>query len=87
MRLILTKIGLDNVRLNLIKSVCDTRRECRVWDKPGHVVMPSTALPGKFSEEVDCDSTHRNIRYVRSSSVVSAMLLEGRSEKTMTSIL
>eukprot|EP00959_Pyramimonas_sp_CCMP1952_P215841 4514670-Pyramimonas_sp.AAC.1 len=25
------------------------------WDKPGHAVAPCTALPGKFSEEVECD--------------------------------
>eukprot|EP00959_Pyramimonas_sp_CCMP1952_P373552 7823405-Pyramimonas_sp.AAC.1 len=47
MRLILSKIGQDNVRINLIKGVCDTCRECRVWDKLGHAVMPSIALPGK----------------------------------------
>eukprot|EP00959_Pyramimonas_sp_CCMP1952_P407909 8548610-Pyramimonas_sp.AAC.1 len=37
----------------MIKGVCDTRRECRAWGKPGHAVMPSTALPGKFNEEVE----------------------------------
>eukprot|EP00959_Pyramimonas_sp_CCMP1952_P099137 2072708-Pyramimonas_sp.AAC.1 len=55
MRLTLSKIGLDSVRLILIKGVCDTCRECRAWDKPGHTVMPSIALPGKFNDEVDCD--------------------------------
>eukprot|EP00959_Pyramimonas_sp_CCMP1952_P170962 3572767-Pyramimonas_sp.AAC.1 len=55
MRLVSTKIGLDKIRLNLIKGVCDTCRECRAWDKPRHTVIPSTALPGKFNEEVDCD--------------------------------
>eukprot|EP00959_Pyramimonas_sp_CCMP1952_P128996 2697575-Pyramimonas_sp.AAC.2 len=47
--------GLGNVRLNLIKGVCDTRRECKAWDELGHEVMPSTALPGKFNEEFECD--------------------------------
>eukprot|EP00959_Pyramimonas_sp_CCMP1952_P084461 1766491-Pyramimonas_sp.AAC.1 len=51
--LILSKIDLDSVRLNLIRGVCDTCRECRAWDKPGHTVMPFTALPGKFNEEVE----------------------------------
>eukprot|EP00959_Pyramimonas_sp_CCMP1952_P297893 6231495-Pyramimonas_sp.AAC.1 len=55
MRLISSKIGQDSVRLNLIKGVCDTCRECRAWDKPGHTVMPSTASPGKFNDEVECD--------------------------------
>eukprot|EP00959_Pyramimonas_sp_CCMP1952_P300136 6277933-Pyramimonas_sp.AAC.1 len=52
---ILTKICLDNVRLNLIKGVCHTCGECRAWDKPGHTVVPSTALPGKCNEEIECD--------------------------------
>eukprot|EP00959_Pyramimonas_sp_CCMP1952_P348832 7308548-Pyramimonas_sp.AAC.1 len=52
---LLSDIGLDSDRLNLIKGVCDTCRECRAWDKPGHTVMPSTALPGEFNEEVECD--------------------------------
>eukprot|EP00959_Pyramimonas_sp_CCMP1952_P139190 2913609-Pyramimonas_sp.AAC.1 len=51
MRLVLSRAGLDNVWLNLIQGVCDTRRECRAWDKPGH---PSTALPGKLNEEAEC---------------------------------
>eukprot|EP00959_Pyramimonas_sp_CCMP1952_P385318 8075575-Pyramimonas_sp.AAC.1 len=55
MPLILTKAGLDNVRLNLITGVCDTCRQCRARNKPGHTVIPSTALPGKFHEEVECD--------------------------------
>eukprot|EP00959_Pyramimonas_sp_CCMP1952_P002118 43605-Pyramimonas_sp.AAC.1 len=55
MRLLLTKAGLDNVRLNPVKGVCGACRGCRAWDKPGHAVVPSTALPGKFNEEVECD--------------------------------
>eukprot|EP00959_Pyramimonas_sp_CCMP1952_P342037 7165239-Pyramimonas_sp.AAC.1 len=55
MKLSLSKIGLDSVRLNRIKGVCDTCRECRAWDKPGRIVMPSTALPGKFNEGVECN--------------------------------
>eukprot|EP00959_Pyramimonas_sp_CCMP1952_P062162 1299306-Pyramimonas_sp.AAC.1 len=39
----------------MIKGVCDTCRECKAWDKPGHTVMPSAALPGTFNEEVECD--------------------------------
>eukprot|EP00959_Pyramimonas_sp_CCMP1952_P240930 5035455-Pyramimonas_sp.AAC.1 len=55
MRLFLTKAGLDNVRLNLIKGVCDTRRECGAWEEAGRAYVPSTALPGKFNVEVGCD--------------------------------
>eukprot|EP00959_Pyramimonas_sp_CCMP1952_P012139 256199-Pyramimonas_sp.AAC.1 len=82
--------GLDNVRLNLIKGVCDTCRERRAWDKPGHAVMPSTALPGKFNEGAECNlmfykqehpifhSFDRCIRYTTGMEM---------PEKTMTSIL
>eukprot|EP00959_Pyramimonas_sp_CCMP1952_P026724 561127-Pyramimonas_sp.AAC.1 len=35
-RLVLTKVGLANVRLYRIKGVCDACRECRVLDNPGH---------------------------------------------------
>eukprot|EP00959_Pyramimonas_sp_CCMP1952_P308286 6451797-Pyramimonas_sp.AAC.1 len=52
MRLISPKAGLDNVRLNLIKGVCDTCRGRRAWGKPGHAVMPSIASPGKFNDEI-----------------------------------
>eukprot|EP00959_Pyramimonas_sp_CCMP1952_P166477 3479837-Pyramimonas_sp.AAC.1 len=55
MRLILSKISLDSVGLNPIKGICDACRECRAWGKPGHTSMPSTALLGKFNEEVECD--------------------------------
>eukprot|EP00959_Pyramimonas_sp_CCMP1952_P252644 5278344-Pyramimonas_sp.AAC.1 len=55
MRPILTEDGLDSVGLNRIKGACDTCRERRAQDKPGHTVMPSTALPGKFNEEAECD--------------------------------
>eukprot|EP00959_Pyramimonas_sp_CCMP1952_P352204 7379611-Pyramimonas_sp.AAC.1 len=53
MRLILTKAGLDDVRLGLVKGVCDTCRECRALNKPEHAVLPSVALPGKFAEEAE----------------------------------
>eukprot|EP00959_Pyramimonas_sp_CCMP1952_P356031 7456388-Pyramimonas_sp.AAC.1 len=36
MRLILDKVGLHNVRLNMIKEICDTCRECRAWERPGN---------------------------------------------------
>ena len=55
MRLILSKMGLDNTRLALIKGVCDSGRECRAWEKPSNTVMPSTALPERFNAEVECD--------------------------------
>eukprot|EP00959_Pyramimonas_sp_CCMP1952_P401107 8404871-Pyramimonas_sp.AAC.1 len=49
MILVSTKAGLDNVRLNRIKGVCDTCRGCRAWGKPGRAVMPPTALPGNIN--------------------------------------
>eukprot|EP00959_Pyramimonas_sp_CCMP1952_P187163 3913889-Pyramimonas_sp.AAC.1 len=56
MRLIsTTRAGLESARFALINGVCDTCRERRAWEKPGHAVMPSTALPGKVNEEAECD--------------------------------
>eukprot|EP00959_Pyramimonas_sp_CCMP1952_P431276 9032626-Pyramimonas_sp.AAC.1 len=84
MGFILTKAGLYSVRLNLIKGFCDTCRGCRAWDKPGRTVMPSTALPGKFNEEISNATsclTNRNIIYFTSSIVVFALLLEWRYQK------
>eukprot|EP00959_Pyramimonas_sp_CCMP1952_P251103 5248278-Pyramimonas_sp.AAC.1 len=47
---------------------CDTCRERRAWDKPGHTVMPCTAPPGKFNQEVECDlmfyKQEHNICYI-----------------------
>eukprot|EP00959_Pyramimonas_sp_CCMP1952_P371297 7775457-Pyramimonas_sp.AAC.1 len=90
MRLVLSKIGLDNVRLNLIKGVGDTCRECRAWDKPGHTVMPSTALPGKCIEEVDCDlmvyKQEHNIFHIIDRCIRYATRIEIPGN-TMTSIL
>eukprot|EP00959_Pyramimonas_sp_CCMP1952_P136285 2851677-Pyramimonas_sp.AAC.1 len=90
MRLVLTQIGLDNVRLNLITGVCDTCRECRAWDKPGRAVMPSTALPGKFDEEVQCDlmlhQQEHNILHIIDRCIRYATGIE-IPDKTMTSLL
>eukprot|EP00974_Lingulodinium_polyedra_P039892 3827971-Lingulodinium_polyedra.AAC.1 len=55
MRAILQAAGVDSARLDMIKPVCDTCRECRAWDPPGHKIMPSTSLPTKFNEEGECD--------------------------------
>eukprot|EP00959_Pyramimonas_sp_CCMP1952_P239264 5000111-Pyramimonas_sp.AAC.1 len=83
-------IGLDNARLNLMKGVCDTCRGRRAWGKPGHAVMTSTALPGKFNGEVDCDlmffkqEQHLFHTIGRCSRYATGMELP---DKTMTSIL
>ena len=55
MRTILHAAGLGNARLDMIKPVCDTCRECRAWDPPGHKIMPSISLPMKFNAEGECD--------------------------------
>ena len=55
MRMLLEKVGLDSVRLNMIKEVCDTCRECRAWQRPGNSTLPSVSLPGKFCEEGELD--------------------------------
>ena len=54
MRLMLSKAGLDNARLNVIKAARDSRRERRAREKPGNAIMSSVALPEKFNEEVGC---------------------------------
>eukprot|EP00959_Pyramimonas_sp_CCMP1952_P383428 8034591-Pyramimonas_sp.AAC.1 len=73
----------------MIKGVCETCRESKARDKPGHTVMPS-ALPDKFTEEVKCVlmlykqeptifyTIHRCIRYATGMEM---------PEKTMTSFL
>eukprot|EP00959_Pyramimonas_sp_CCMP1952_P114207 2388042-Pyramimonas_sp.AAC.1 len=55
MRLILDKVGLDNVRLNVIKEICDTCRECRAWKRPGNSTLPSASLPGNWLDEGEVD--------------------------------
>eukprot|EP00959_Pyramimonas_sp_CCMP1952_P007143 149462-Pyramimonas_sp.AAC.1 len=90
MLLILTKASLDNVRLNLIKGVCDTCREFRAWDQPGHAVMPSTALAGKFNEEVECDLMFYKQEHNLFHTVDRCIRFGAGAEvpyKTMTSIL
>eukprot|EP00959_Pyramimonas_sp_CCMP1952_P439651 9203974-Pyramimonas_sp.AAC.1 len=73
-----------------MKGVCDTCRERRVWDKPGHTVMPSTALAGRFNEEVECDLIFYKQGHQRSHIIdrciryATGMEIPG---KTMTSIL
>ena len=55
MRTILTAAGLDEVRLAMIKSIVDTCRECRAWQKRGNEVIPSVDIPTKFNEKGECD--------------------------------
>ena len=55
MRHILQAAGVDNVRLDMIKGVVDTCRECRAWQKPGNAIIASVSLPTKFNEEGECD--------------------------------
>ena len=55
MRAILQAAGLDTVRLDMIKPVVDTCRECRVWERPGNSTMPSVSLPTRFNQECECD--------------------------------
>ena len=55
MRTILQAAGVDEIRLNMIKRVVDTCRECRAWQKRGNIVTPSVNLPSKFNERGQCD--------------------------------
>eukprot|EP00959_Pyramimonas_sp_CCMP1952_P379081 7940517-Pyramimonas_sp.AAC.1 len=90
MRLTLNEIALDSVRRNLIKGVCDACRECRAWDKPGHTIMPSTALTSKLNEEVERDlmfyKQEHNILHIIDRCIRYAAGIE-IPDKTMTSFL
>ena len=55
MRSILKDVGLDEVRLNMIKPIVDTCRECRAWERPGTSTLPSVSMPSSFNQEVECD--------------------------------
>eukprot|EP00959_Pyramimonas_sp_CCMP1952_P415464 8705361-Pyramimonas_sp.AAC.1 len=55
MRLILDKVGLDNVRLNMVKEVCDACRGCRAWERPGNSALLSVSLPGNWLDEGEVD--------------------------------
>ena len=55
MRSILKDVGLDEVRLNMIKPIVDTCRECRAWERQGTSTLPSVSMPSSFNQEVECD--------------------------------
>eukprot|EP00959_Pyramimonas_sp_CCMP1952_P057349 1197046-Pyramimonas_sp.AAC.1 len=78
------------VRPNLIKGVCDTCRACRAWGEPGHTVLPSTALPGNFNEDVECDlmfyKQEHNIFHITGRCIRYATGIE-IPDKTMTTVL
>ena len=41
---ILKDVGLDEVRLIMIKPIVDAGRECRAWERPGTSTLPSVIL-------------------------------------------
>ncbi len=55
MRVILKAVGLDEVRLNMIKPIVDTCRECRAWAKKGNAILPSHSLSLNFLDEGEMD--------------------------------
>ena len=55
MRQLLSAAGVDNVRLDMIKGVVDTCRECRAWQKPQNTVLPSTTISIRFGEHGEVD--------------------------------
>ena len=54
MRTILKTVGLDEAKLNMIKPLVDTCRECRAWQRRGNKIIPSISLPTRFLDEGDC---------------------------------
>ena len=55
MRVILKAVGLDEARLNLIKPIVDTCRECRAWAPKGNAILPSYNLALNFNDEGEMD--------------------------------
>ena len=55
MRHALQATGLEPVKLDMIKPIVDTCRECRAWQPPGHAIMSSVSLPTNFNDEGECD--------------------------------
>ena len=55
MRTILQAAGLDESRLKMIKSVVDTCRECRAWQRPGKNVTTSVNLYENFNHTTESD--------------------------------
>jgi hypothetical protein len=55
MRNILQAAGVDEARLTLIKSIIDTCRECRAWQKRGNVITPTVEITTKFREAGETD--------------------------------
>ena len=55
MRTILKAVGLEEAKLNMIKPIVDTCRECRAWQRRGNRSIPSISLPTKFLDEGECD--------------------------------
>ena len=52
---ILKAVDLDEARHALIKQIVCSCRECRSWQRPGNMSVPSVSLPTKFCEEGECD--------------------------------
>eukprot|EP00959_Pyramimonas_sp_CCMP1952_P418977 8776273-Pyramimonas_sp.AAC.1 len=82
MRLVLTTAGVSCVRLKLIKGVCDARRGCRAWDKPGyalcHLLRYLTSLMEKSNAAL-CSAT-RNTIYFAASFVAFGVLLKWKCQ-------
>ena len=55
MRAILQAAGVDSIRLDMIKRIVDTCRECRAWQKRGNANTTSVSLTTKFNERGQCD--------------------------------
>eukprot|EP00959_Pyramimonas_sp_CCMP1952_P321326 6724069-Pyramimonas_sp.AAC.2 len=45
-RAIPSRVGLDLVRLNMMKGVVDSHRERRAWEKTCNAIVPSMSSPG-----------------------------------------
>ena len=55
MRQILQAAGVDAIRLDMIRTVVNTCRECRAWQRPGNQLLPSTSIATCFLEAGEVD--------------------------------
>ena len=52
---VLRNAGIEPIRLNRIKAICDSCRECKAWERPGNTVISSYNLPTKWLEVGETD--------------------------------
>eukprot|EP00974_Lingulodinium_polyedra_P105145 10180813-Lingulodinium_polyedra.AAC.1 len=52
---ILSAVGVPQTTLQLVPQIVETRRACRVWEKPGPKAIATATFSVRFNERVQCD--------------------------------